>query len=407
MRKLTTVTGRYRIHAAVVLANVLFAATFMTVALTGFHRPVPHGLPVGVVAPVAVTQRLERGIEAKLPGGFDLRPVSTAAQARAELSRRDIDAAVVLTPRGVHLLTAEAVGSSPTAAITNLFTAFSAESAEKLTVTDVVPPTSEDTSALSSFFLILCALFPSLAAGIAAGHVLRRTPLLARLAVLVAVAGSVGLVAAAIGDGISDLGHYWALAGIVALFSLAISASAAALGQIRPHLVSLCVLAFLVLGIPVSGGPSNLAAFGPSFLRSLFSALPLGVAADTVRNTVYFHAAHTAGHLMVLTAYAGGGVALLCLLVAVGCRRRGGPASRRGGRGGTLGVGRERLLGGPLRVGGGAEQSYRQNREAVSDAEDPAGVGGCREARVGGCDRVGERDAGHRDADRLADLPGR
>jgi uncharacterized membrane protein YhaH (DUF805 family) len=144
----------------------------------------------------------------------------------------------------------------------------------------------------------------------------------ARLGVLVTVAAIAGLAAAAVGDAISGLGHYWAIAGIVALFSLAVSAPTAALGQIRPHLAALSVLAFLVFGIPASGGPANLAAFGPGFLRSLTSALPLGVAANAVRDAEYFHAAHTAGHLWVLTAYAVGGAALLCLLVAAFTRQQ-------------------------------------------------------------------------------------
>jgi hypothetical protein len=91
-------------------------------------------------------------------------------------------------------------------------------------------------------------------------------------------------------------------------------------GQIKPHLAALCVLAFLILGIPVSGGPADLAGFGPSFLRSLHSGLPLGVAADAVRNTVYFRAGDT-GHLWVLGAYAGGGLLALSLLTAAAGRR--------------------------------------------------------------------------------------
>jgi hypothetical protein len=316
MTRLKTMSGRYRFHAAVVLANAAFAATFVTIALSGFHQPRPHGLPVGIVAPAAVTQRLEHGLQAQLPGGFELRRLPSEATARIELGHRDIDAALVAAPDGLRLLTAEAVGNSPTQTITNVFTALAAKTGTRLSVTDVVPPSSADPQALSSFFLILCVLFPSLATGIAAGHALRRSPLAARIGVLVAVAGVAGLAVAAIGDGISDLGHYWAIAGIVALFSLAISAPTAALGQIRPHLVSLCVLVFLVFGIPVSGGPANLAAFGPSFLRSLFSALPLGIGADTIRNTVYFHGADTTGHLWVLGAYAAGGIALLWLLAA-------------------------------------------------------------------------------------------
>ena len=92
------------------------------------------------------------------------------------------------------------------------------------------PRLTDDSQALSSFFLILCVLFPSLATGVAAGHALRRTALGSRVGVLVSVAAVAGLAAAGIADGVSGLGHYWAIAGIVALFSLAISAPTAAVG---------------------------------------------------------------------------------------------------------------------------------------------------------------------------------
>lgn len=331
MTEFITAAGRYRIHVVVVLANVVFAATFLTIALEGFHQPSPRGLPVGVVAPPLVAKQLQQGLDAKVPAGFRLQLASGEAEARYELSRRDIDGALIVAPTGLHLLTAEAAGNSPTQTLTNVFTAFAAKTGAPLRVTDVVPTASGDSQGLSSFFLILCTLFPSLATGVAVGHSLRRTPLAARVGVLVAVAGIAGIAAAGIGDGISNLGHYWALAGIVALFSLAISAPTAALGQIRPHLAALCVLAFLVFGIPASGGPANLAAFGPSFLRSLFSGLPLGIGADSIRNTVYFHAAHTSHHLWVLTSYALGGLALL-LILALATQHLDGWRERRVGR---------------------------------------------------------------------------
>jgi hypothetical protein len=314
---------RYRMHLAVILANAAFAAIFVTIALSGFHQPVPHDVPVGIVAPAPVAHEIEANVDAHMPGGFDLRSLPGEPQARAAIEHRQVDGALVMSSRGLDLLTAEAGGTAPTQTITTAFTAVAVKTGRPLTTIDVVPPMRDDSQALSSFFVILCVLFPSLATGVAAGHALRRAGLASRIGVLVAVAGVAGLAAAGIADGISGLGNYWAIAGIVALFSLAISATTAALGQIKPHLAALSVLAFLISGIPVSGGPPNLAAFAPSFLRSLHSGLPLGVAVDAIRNTVYFHAADTTGHLWVLTAYVAVGLAVLCLVVATGRRRRG------------------------------------------------------------------------------------
>ena len=327
MPQAVAIIQRYRAHLAVVAVNSAFAIVFVTIVLTGFHQPTPHDVPVGIVAPAPVARQLEAGLATKLPGGFAVRPLAGEAQARAAIHRRQIDGALVVSPSGMNLLTAEAAGNAPTQAITGAFTALAATTGRPLTSTDVVPPSRDDSEALSSFFLILCVLFPSLATGIVIGHGLRRTSLAARLGVLVSVAAIVGLAAAAIGDGISGLGHYWALAGIVGLFSLAVSAPTAALGQIKPHLASLCILAFMVFGIPASGGPSGLAAFGPPFLRSLHSGLPLGAAADAVRNTVYFGAADTADHIAVLTVYGVAGLCVLALVVALSDRRRPRPSA--------------------------------------------------------------------------------
>ena len=74
------------------------------------------------------------------------------------------------------------------------------------------------------------------------------------------------------------------------------------------------MLVFLVLGLPVSGGPANLAPFGPGFLRVLHPALPLGAAASAVRDAVYFGGYGTAGPLWALAVWAVAGVAALALV---------------------------------------------------------------------------------------------
>jgi hypothetical protein len=333
MKQAALVLRRYRVHLALVAGNAAFAAIFVAIALSGFHQPRPHGVPVGIVAPAPVVRTVQHELGHHIRGGFDLRSLANERQARLAIERRVVDGAVIVSPRGATLLTAEAGGTAPTQAITQAFTAVAAKTGRPLSTTDVVPPLPGDSQALSSFFLILCVLFPSLATGLATGHALRRASPASRIAVLLSVAAVAGLAAAAIGDGISGLGHYWSIAGIVALFSLAISAPTAAVGQIRPHLAALCILAFLIVGIPVSGGPPDLAAFGPSFLRSLHSGLPLGVAADTVRNTVYFNANDTTGHVWVLAAYAVGGLVAFGLLIAVTRRRAGNKSEANAARG--------------------------------------------------------------------------
>jgi nucleotide-binding universal stress UspA family protein len=192
-----------------------------------------------------------------------------------------------------------------------------------LAVSDVGPARAGDSQALSSWFVILSVLIPSLAAGSASALALRRTRRFWSVGAPVAVAVVSGLVAAAIADGIAGLGDYPAIAGIIALLSLAVSAPTALLARIRPPLVALAVLAFIVFGIPASGGPANLASFTPGFVRALNPILPLGVAAAAIRNVVYFGGHDTAAHLWTLAAWA---VAGLVGVGLVSARRRPAPA---------------------------------------------------------------------------------
>jgi nucleotide-binding universal stress UspA family protein len=81
--------------------------------------------------------------------------------------------------------------------------------------------------------------------------------------------------------------------------------------------MALAVLVFIVAGIPVSGGPANLASFTPGFLRVFSPVLPLGIAASAIRNVVYFGGHATGPYLWTLAAWAVAGVAGLIGVTAL------------------------------------------------------------------------------------------
>jgi hypothetical protein len=56
--------ARFRPHLGYVLAHAGFAALFVTLVLSAFHAPAPHNLPVGIVAPAAVTGQIEDALNA-------------------------------------------------------------------------------------------------------------------------------------------------------------------------------------------------------------------------------------------------------------------------------------------------------------------------------------------------------
>lgn len=309
--------ARFRPHLGYLVAHAGFAALFVALVLSAYHAPAPHDLPVGIVAPAAVTGHLEDALNAGGQSAFDLQVYGSPASARAAIEHRDVDGALIASPAGLHLLVAEADGTGPAQALTRAFGTLAARSGRPLTVTDVAPPLPGDTQALSPFFLILGVLIPSLAAGSASALVFRRAHPAWCVAAPIAVAVVIGAIAAGIADGVSGLGSYAAIAGIVALFSVAISAPTAALGRLWPPLISAAVLMFLVFGIPASGGPANLARFTPAFLRLLHPALPLGAGADAVRSAVYFDGYGAAGPAWVLAAWAAAGLAALALVVTL------------------------------------------------------------------------------------------
>jgi len=295
--------SRYRGLAGFIVAVTAFAAVFVALVLSAYHAPTPHNVPVGMAGPAAVTSQIEHALNGALPGGFSFRGYSGAASAVTAITHRQVDGALVVSGTSLRLLVAQGGGSGPVQFLTQAFGTAAAHSGDHLVVTDVVPPLPGDTQAFSSFFLVLGVLIPSLIAGSGSALAFRRARPALAVAVPVAVAVAVGVVSAAIADGIAGLGHYAAITGIVALFSLAVAAPTALLARLWPPLVTVAVVVLIVFGIPVSGGPAGLASFTPGFLRTLEPALPLGLAGSAVRNVVYFGGHATALPLWVLAAW--------------------------------------------------------------------------------------------------------
>jgi nucleotide-binding universal stress UspA family protein len=314
---------QYRALAAYLLTSAVFVAVFVALTLSAYHRPTPHDLPVGIVGSAAITRQVENHLDSAAPGAFRFRSYPSQASATAGIARRAVDGALVATGANLRLLVTQAGGTGPEQALDGAFAAVAARSGRQLTVSDVVPPRANDSQALSSFFVTLSVLIPSLAAGSASALALRHARRSWSVGAPVAVAIVSGAVAAAIVDGIAGLGNYAAIGGIIALFSLAVAAPTAVLARIRPPLAALAVLVFIVAGIPVSGGPANLASFTPGFLRVFSPVLPLGIAASAIRNVVYFGGHATSPYLWTLAAWA---LAGLAALVAVTTLRRPAPA---------------------------------------------------------------------------------
>lgn len=293
---------------------VVFAAIFAFVALSEFHSPKPHELPVGVVASAPVVAQVEAGLSHAVPDGFDVQVYPSQSAAQVALDHGLLDGALIDQGGQPQLLVSQAQGTAPTQVVTSAFSAFAAKTGHTLKVTDAVPPRPDDSLALSPFFVALAVLLPSMAAGSASALVFRRSRPAWAVAAPVIAGAAMAAAAAGVVDGVSGLGNYPAIAGILALFSVAVSVPTAMLSRIKPPLAALALLVMVVVGIPNSGGPSGLAPLGPTFMRVLHPALPLGLASSAIRNVVYFGGTGSGSQLWVLGVWAGAGSVLLALV---------------------------------------------------------------------------------------------
>lgn len=296
------------------LGAVLFAFCFGWSFLAAFHDPAPHQVPVGVVAPAPVTHQLEGMLNARVPGALSPHAYATPAAAREAVAHGETDGAFIAGPHPL-LLVASAGGTATAQFLEKAFGAAASSSGLSLRVSDVVPLPAGNSAGLALFFLMLSVLVPSIAAGLASTLAARGARAWAQGIALAVAAIVIGAAAAWIAVGITGgvTGHYLALAGICALLSLAVSASSAALARIARPAAGLAVAAFIVVGIPATGGPAGLARFVPAFFRDLAPGLPASRALPALTSVAYFGGAGIGHDLGVLAIWAVGGLAVLAL----------------------------------------------------------------------------------------------
>jgi hypothetical protein len=190
----------------------------------------------------------------------------------------------------------------------------------RISIQDVRPLPGGDSRGLASVFVAFGLTVASLAFGAALSLVGRRAPLPLLLGVLGGLSALGGLGVALIADlWVGALtGAFWQLAGVAALLVLAIAATMCGLGRLAgPIGLALGVLVVLLFGVSSAGGPLGYLML-PDFYRTISQALPTGAAVTAIRHAVYFDTAHIAQPLLVLEAWALGGV----LALATGPRIR-------------------------------------------------------------------------------------
>ncbi|MFI7597113.1 hypothetical protein [Actinoplanes sp. NPDC049681] len=293
---------------AVVLAFAVVALQALLVPL--FAGPAAHlaprDLPLAVAGPQPAADQFAARLTASRPGAFDVRVVSNAD---AAIRNREVYGAVVIGAGGASLHVASA--ASPTVA--TLLTQATAELGQgaPVPVVDVVPTDAGDPRGAGLGAAFLPMAMTALLAGILTFLLIKRRS--ARVLALTTFAVAAGLAGAAVQQYWLDVvpGDYWAVAGVLALFSLAVSAAVAGLGALfdRAGIALGAATIFLV------GNALSAVSAAPQLLPQPWGAvgqcLPIGAGATLLRSVAYFGGNGGGVAVMVLGAYAIGGLILV------------------------------------------------------------------------------------------------
>jgi hypothetical protein len=281
---------------------LLFA--FTTLYVAAFHAPRAKGYDVGVVGTSAQATAVQSALDVRSRGAFDVQRFDSEPQARSALLDTQVHGVVA----GDHrVLVAGAIGSAPTETVTRALSAVAAPAS----VEDVRPLPSDDRRGLSPLFTVVGTLIPSLAFGVLLSVFGRSLRARVRWCAVLAYSALAGLVAAFDVDVLVGAlpGHFVGIAVVTGLLALAVSGAAHGLGHLGGQVGIVTALVLLLLLGLSSGGGAVTSDLEPGFFGAVSHLLPPGAAITAVRNVQYFDWAATAGPLLVLAAWAAGGLA--------------------------------------------------------------------------------------------------
>lgn len=292
---------------AIFLAGLLFSF------LPAFHHPAPHHVKVAVAAPPATTAQLQHRLDAAIPDGFTLRPVDTAAEARSAVLNKDAVAAFVPAVRRPQLYGAKANGAAMESIVRQVFVTGATTPAATVDFHELVPTRPGDTLGTSPLYLLMACTLPAyfLVVTMQRAVGFSRRAHVATMAAGGAVTALTCYLTGAYGmDAIPQ--HPLAL---LYLFLLTQTVSLTSYGLVPflgPFFPAVAVTVFIMLSVPSSGltVPVDLL---PGFFRLLHPVLPMGNAADALRDVDYFDARHLGRPTAVLCAWTALGVALIVL----------------------------------------------------------------------------------------------
>ena len=300
---------------------VLIPALILTLAFAfsyvgAFHDPTPHQVPLAVVGPPKVAAQLNG-----LPGDpLDARQASSRADAISQINGRDVYGAYVAASN--HLFVASAANRATALALEATFGRIAVDQGNRPpSVTDVKPLSAKDPNGTAIFYAVIAWVFGGYIAAILIGLIgsprsrsrQRAAARLGALAVYSILAGILSVVLLRVCFGVFS-GHVVAMSAVAAGTIFASGAATAGIqAALGPPGTPVVIVVFVILGNSASGGPFARPLL-PGFWSTVGGVLPPGAAVDLGRSALFFDGNRILGPILVLAAWAIGGMLLALAL---------------------------------------------------------------------------------------------
>jgi hypothetical protein len=296
---------------------VLLPATVLMLAFAfsyvgAFHDPTPHNVPVAVVGPPVLLEKLDH-----LPGDpLDARPAASQADALSQIDDRDVYGAYDASTN--HLYVASAANRATAVALGATFNrAAAAQGQPAVGITDVKPLPSTDPNGTTPFYAVIAWVFGGYIASTLIGLIgsprsRSRQRAAARIAALAGFSLVGGILSVVLLQACFDVfsGHVIAMSAIAALTIFASGVATAGIqAAIGPAGTGFVILVFVILGNAAAGGPFARPLL-PGFWSTIGGVLPPGASVDLSRAALFFDGERILGPILVLAGWAALGTAL-------------------------------------------------------------------------------------------------
>lgn len=312
------------LRAVVTIIAVLIVGTaFVTSYVGGLHEPKFHRVPIAVLGPPSLAAHLNSGVE------LSVDRVSSRAEAVSRIDNRHDYGAVIATPTGFDVLTAQAASMSVASALQTMLPPELQQAAgpkAQIRVTDLKPLPSSDLSGITPFYLALSLVVSNYIGAVFFGMAFGVKPVGRRVWWRLLAAATVALVLALSEVGITLAfgafgGHFVLLTLVGILLGFTVSTVTIGMQSFLGMIgTTIAILVFVVLGNPASGGPFPTQLL-PGFWRWIGPYLPAGAGVDLVRDVVYFNGNATTRPLLVLFIWLA--IALVFAVLSVRARPMG------------------------------------------------------------------------------------